>query len=597
MLIGKEMMIKRVLVLTAAMLVALVCTVQAGPLSGDYEGAIAVTPRAFESGELVIDLTSRLAVNYTSYGWSVSANSTFTLAGLSKQVFSIFGTLGAFVLSSTITFDPLIAESITYTLAEGEAYQRQLVTGVTSTGVPTAWTKSIWNCAEYDRTITYGPAAFESWQASAQTSLWGVNFDWLFYLKGNDFAATSVSGEWIYGNPYIDWMSVQTQTGSYTASTCLPQYGFGSKFTLSALVSDVRVTSRTYFNLEEYSYNELMAQAHEKTHLADTLALGGSYYLPKVSGETYQIGFTREFITLEGMTLGCANVDLGLSFSRDGFDWLNILLTDIDIEGLPLLSFDTLVTFATQTKLIVVEPTIMFGANGCFTFHLALDWSLTGFSVNGLIINGFSMSYVWNGIAFASATSFNPVYESLGGYYLAAPVRSPTTYGFFVPDKYFSKDSFSVDIDCTASTGTGYYKQICFPEEYYEIWEKFSIQASSDGCCGGKTQWKVTAYFGHRKAMIADSFWFWYKDEDGNSYQYNAWTPATRTEPVVSDCEDDAVTYGVAYYDADGNTLFGLVKTDIDVIIPISTSIDLAFGTTIDVYGWEGLKLGLSLSW
>ena len=167
------------------MLLALVCTVQAGSLSGDYEGAIEVTPSALAFGELVSDLTSRLVVNYRSYGWSINSNSNFTLAGFSKQEFSIFGTLGAFVLSSTITFDPLIAESITYTLAEGEAYQRQLVTGVTSTGVQTAWTKSIWNCAKYDRKIIYGPAAFESWQASAQTSLWGVNFDWLFYLKGN----------------------------------------------------------------------------------------------------------------------------------------------------------------------------------------------------------------------------------------------------------------------------------------------------------------------------------------------------------------------------------------------------------------------------
>jgi len=591
-------MTKRVLaVLTGAMVLALVCAVQAEPLSGDYEATIGFTPSALVFGELVIDLTSRLAVNYTSYGWSANSSSTFTLAGFSKQGFSIFGTLGAFVLSSTIIFDPLIAESITYTLAEGEAYQRQSVTGVTSTGVTTGWTKSIWNCARYDTKIAYGPAAFESWQASAQTSLWGVNFDWLFYLKGDDFAATSVSGEWIYGNPYIGWVSVQTQTGSYTASTCLPRYGFGSKFTFSALVSGIHVSSRTYFNLEEYSYNRLMAQAHEKTHLADTLTLGGSYYLPKVNGETYKIGFTREFITLEGMMLGCANIDLGLSLSYDGFDWLKILLTDIDIEGLPLLSFGTSVTFATQAKSIVVEPTITVGANGCFTFHLALDRSLTGFSVNGLIINGFSMTYVWNGITFTSATSFNPVYESLGGYYLAAPVKSPTTYGFFVPDKEFSKDSFSVDIGCCANTGTGYYKQICFPEEYYEIWEAFSIQASSDGCCGGISRLKVTPYFGHHKALIADSFWFWYKDEDGNSYQYNPLTPATRTEPVLSDCEDDAVTYGAAYCDTDGNSLFDLVKTDVDVAIPISTSIDLSFGTTINVYGWERLELGFSLSW
>ena len=101
--------------------------------------------------------------------------------------------------------------------------------------------------------------------------------------------------------------------------------------------------------------------------------------------------------------------------------------------------------------------------------------------------------------------------------------------------------------------------------------------------------------------MIVDSFWFWYKDEDGNSYQYNPGTPATRTEPAVVTappfCEDDDVTYGVAYYDAPGNTLFGWVKTDASFTFPIGPDFNLSFSAAFDVYGLGELEFGVGFTW
>ena len=592
--------------MTAAVSVALACVVQAGAFSGHWESTIELAPNALVFGELVRDLASQLVVDYTLYGWSVSSDSTFRLAGLCDQVFTIFGSLGAFALSATSTFDPLIAESITYTLAKGVTYQLQSVIGVTSMGASAAWTNSIWNCARYDEKVSYTTGAFSSLQASAQVSLYGVNFEGLFYLKGNDFEAKTFSNKWIHGNPYTDWAGVATQTGTYTASPCLPGYGSGWKLSLSGLAGEIRVTSRTYFNLEEYSFNELMTQLRARTYVADTFTLGGSYYLPKKDGETCQARFTREFLILEGVTLGCTNFDVGLNFTCEGFDWFKLLITGVEL--MPCVSFDALITFSVaqigSSKMVTLEPKVLLGDMGRLSFRLACDYASDSldFSLDALKINGFSFSYTWDGISFVSSTSFNPIYGSLGGYYLAAPVKSPKTYGFFIPDKDFPKDSFCSGTDCTESTGTGYYMQACFPEEYYEIWEKISIQATGDGCCGGNYTCGVSTYFGDRKTLIPDSFWFWYKDEDGNSYQYNPGTPTTRTEPAVSGsappyCEDDDVSYGVAYYDADENTLLGLVKTDVDVVIPISTSIDLAFGAAIDVYGWERFELGFSLSW
>lgn len=550
------------------------------------------------------DVTSTVSVKYALAGWEFGSKSTYDLDGLALQEFTANGHLGAFNIDSVLKFDPHVASSITYALPGNTTYQTQSVTGVTSTGSPATWTQSIWNCVTLDETIAY-TAAFSSLEAYAQTFLYGMNLEWLFYLKGDDFEAKTMTGKWVYGNPFAfcgpSAGMVLAQTASCTVTTCVPRHGTGWKYTFSGIIGDILITSRSYFNLEEYTYNELMAKAYAKTYLADTLKMGGSYYLPKVGGETCQVGFTREFITLEGMNLGCANFDVGLSLDCSvGFEWLKILLTDMELS--PSLSFDALLEFGfNQTgsyKAIAIEPKVKIGNTGCFSFQLALDYTgtTTAFSLNALKINGISMSYSWNGLAFTSVTSFNPVYGSLGGYYLADDVASPTTYGFFIPDKNFTKDKFDT------STGKGYYTQVCFPEEYYDLWEMLILEGQGDGCCGGRYNWAIKTYFGDRKVLIADSFWFWYKDEDGHSYQYNPGTPATRTEPAVLGsgapyCEDDDVTYGVAYYDAPGDTLFGWVKTDAELYIPISANFDLTFSMAVNVYGLEGLKFGFSFRW
>ncbi len=602
-------LLKRLWYFTVVLLVTLGAAVTAEPLSGELEleSTIKLAPSPLIFGALTGDISLELAIDYTLHGWELGSESTFKLDGFDEQEFTVSGRVGGYALDSSIAFDPLITESVVYILARGVSYQTQSVTGANSAGASMTWTNSIWNCATYDKNVTYGSAAFSSLQASAQVSLYGVNFEGLFYLKGNDFEAETVSGKWVYGNPYTDWANVVTQTGSYTASACLPRYGIGGKFTLTGAVGDMHVTSRTYFNLEEYSFNELMTEAKKKTYLEDTFILGGSYYLPEKDGETCATRFTREFLTFKGMTLGCVQLNAGLNITCEGFDWFKVLITDIDLSS--YLSFDALITFsvgqASSSKTIALEPNIRFGDMACFTVHLDWDYTATTSksSIAALNVNGLSMSYTWNGLTFFSATSFNPVYESSGGYYLGAPVTSPTTYGFFVPDKNFAKTDFCIDATtCGIGWGKGYYVQVCYPEEYYDIWELIGLQATGDGCCGEDYSWEVVLYFGDRKTLIVDSFWFWYKDEYGNSYQYNAGTPATRTEPFVSGsakpyCEDNDVTYGVAYYDAPGNSLFGWVKAEVDAVIPIFSRVDITPGIAVTVYGWEELKVGFSFSW
>jgi len=586
--------VTRACFVTAVLLLTLTWGVTATSLCGKWETIIDFDPSGSVFKGFLEDISSTLTMDYTLDSWVLGSESVFNLSGFGLQKFTASGKLDAFTIDSTLQFDPMITKSATYALASGESYQTQSVASVSSTGTPATWSDLIWNCAQLDETITYTQSAFSSLKANAQVSLLGMNFEWLFYLKGNDFETKTVTGKWVYGDPYDDWENVVTQTGSYTASACLPRYGAGSKLTLSGTAGDMLITSHTYFNLEEYSYNELMTLAYAKTYIKDTFKLGGSYYLPRVTGETWDATFTREFITLEGMSLGCAEFSVGLNMTCEGFDWFKILVTDIKVFS--FLSLDTLITFTTTEQEIFLEPVLCLGDTGCITIHLDLDWDATAASLNGLIFNGISTSYNWNGLTFSSATSFNPVLGP-SGYYLAADVNSRTTYGFFIPDKNFAKEEF----DWT--TGVGYYTEVCYPEEYYDIWEMFTIETSAEGCCGGGYKWEVNTYFGDRKTLIADSFWFWYKDEDGNSYAYNTTnTPAKATPPTVSGsakpyCEDDDVNYGVAYYDADENTLFGWVKTDMDLVIPISSCIHLTFGMAVNVYGWDELELGFVVSW
>ena len=584
--------VKRGWLVLALISVAFVFQCVAAPLSGSFDTSISIVPSGTVFSDSSVVLSANCTVAYSLNGWTVESETTYDDDGLAGQEFTAVGWLGAFTIDSTVRFNPRVETSATYVFPSSACLQTQSVTGVTDTGLSSHWGNPIWNCLVLTKTSEYRPA-FSSLELSAQTSLYGTNLEGLFYLKGNDVGETTVSGKWIYGNPYGFCApgTYVTQTGSHTISSCLPRCGSGWKFTISGMLGDILLTSRAYFNLEEYSYNELMTLAKVKTHTADELALGGVYYLPKVGGETCNVTFTRQYITLEGITFGCAQVDVGVNFSCSGFDWFKVLVTDIDV--LPILSLDALIKFSTAEKTFSLDPNLTIAGNSCISFKLAWDWDAAGSMLAGLKINGVSLSYAWGNVTFATMTSFNPVYDSLGGYYLAAPVVSPTKYGFFVPDTSFGKDTFDTD------TAVGYYTQVCYPDEYYDIWEAAIISTQGDGCCGGSYSFRITTYFGDRKLLEVNSFGFLYADEDGDSYGYN---PVDITTPAVLGsavpyCEDDAVNYGVGYYDAPANTLFGWVKTDAAIVIPISASFDLTFSSAINIYGWEKLELGFSVSW
>jgi hypothetical protein len=546
-----------------------------------------------------------MGVSYRLSGWVFSTDWSFDQDGPRASEFSAVGPLGALTIASVMTFDPRVAVSATYTPSCIGCIQTQSIVGVDSSGSSAAWTHSVWDCVELEEVLTTRPA-FSSLEARAYVSLFGVDIESLFYLKGDDFGPTTVTGKWVYGDPF-KFCSPSTpcsftQTASYTASSslCEPRFGSGWKFTLSGSFGNVLVTSRSYFNLEEYTLNQLMAKARLKQRLEDTLAMGGVYYLPKADGETCDVRFTRQYITLEQMGFGCLELDVGISLLCSGFEWARFLISNIDLG--PWIGLDTLMTFSMSPtgsrKTVELEPELKIGSSACVGFELVIQQlgTSSGTALDGVRLNGIRFSYDWNGIRFTEVTSFNPAYEALGGFYLAAPVASKTTHAFFVPDPVFAKNEFDT------STGEGYYKQVCYPEEWYDIRELISLEGSGDSCCGGGLQWAANIYFGDRKLLIADSFWFWYADEDGNSYQYNTTGNVNASAPAILGgdppyCEDDDVSYGASYYDAPGDTLLGWIKADVSLQMTVAPGLELSFAMGVTVYGWESLTLGVSASW
>jgi len=582
------------------------------PLSMDLSFSLAVNPMASVCNPSHrLSLSGQLTLSYTLSAWDLTSISEFDRYGLAEQELRMTGFLGAFDFDATMDFDARVPTLSVYSYP-ASAIQIESVTTVNSAGSATRWSQSIWGCAT--PTIKITPvSAFSTLEAYTHTFLYGLNLDLLLYIKGDEGPKTVTGNSW-YGTPYpfaCGGPSAQTfhleQLGSYNVGACVPRCGSGWKMSCSGMIGGALFCANAYFNLEEHSLDEVLLKQHAAVDLADSLLLGGSYYLPWTTGETCSGAFNRSYITLNGVTLGCANLDIGLNMTCEGFEWFKILASDV--RAVPFIDLDLLWEFAiTETgsiKTVTVEPEISIDQLDCFSFRLHLGHSLDqgGLAIGGIELKGWSISINSDALSFLAITSLDPRYESLGGVYVASDVSSPKQHGFFIPDKNYSKETFITGVEPGASiddAGEGYYRLVCLSEEYYDIYEALKLAGSSDACCGGSLRWALDAFFGHRKVLIADSFWFWYKDEDGYSFKYN--TPPTASEPAVLGssppyCEDDNVTYGALYCAAPGDTLLGWVRTAASLNVPLGANCSLGTGVSFTKYGWESVSITANVSW
>jgi hypothetical protein len=150
-------------------------------------------------------------------------------------------------------------------------------------------------------------------------------------------------------------------------------------------------------------------------------------------------------------------VDVSLSLSAaDGFDGITFSLDDVALPGLPFLAFDLDLTFSTQTegKVLTIVPTINLDSD-CIIIYAELVTGSSDWIITGLNIYGVGLMYSWNGLSFASYSSFDP-------------------------DK---------NADLTGES---------------EYWEVFTITNSTDSCCGGGFEFSVSTYFSCDSTALFD---------------------------------------------------------------------------------------------
>ena len=178
---------KKALVLTLAFALGLGFAAFAGPLSGSWNLSISIDPGATQAGDLFVDLSTSLAVDYTVAGWVFGSSSTFDTIGWSAQSFTAAGVLGAFTFDSTMNFKPRTVTSVTWDFNNsGGTLLNSTIIGLIVPLVSPSDIAHFSECWVTDTDyVTYGySAAFDDWTVTGAVSIAGVSFEGLFFLEG-----------------------------------------------------------------------------------------------------------------------------------------------------------------------------------------------------------------------------------------------------------------------------------------------------------------------------------------------------------------------------------------------------------------------------
>jgi len=303
---------KKAIVIAITMMLGLGLTALAGPLSGSWASSLVVDPAASS----FTSLSSTLAVDYTVSGWTFGSSSSFTLDGFSSQSFTAGGSFGAFTLSSTMTFNPMAVTEKIYTafwVDEDTSTQT-----FSTTICPITYT-------------TTTEPMFLMWKTEGSISIGGVEIGALFYLDQSNFDVTLTD--------YVTLLTDKVVAVTHLADAYICDSrvnGSGWRFKVAGAIGDITATSYTYFNLNEADASTLRCPA-----------VGKSGTLTIASADC-TAAFTEQYVLLEGIALGCATVDAGLSILCTGFDFVSLVVSDVIIGE--WLELDFGLTFALTEK-------------------------------------------------------------------------------------------------------------------------------------------------------------------------------------------------------------------------------------------------------
>ncbi len=570
---------KKALVVAMVMVLGLGALAFAGPLTGEWDTSISLDPSATAMSAFFTDFSSSLDVDYVVGGWTFGSSTAFTLDGFSSQSFTASGVLGAFTFDSTMNFNPMAVTKKVYTYP-----------------AMTQTTSKVAGCLLDTVTIakTTKPA-FTDWTVTGSVSIAGVAFEGLFYLDGGTSAVTET--------PLLRWNGTAwEQTSSRTIAGTAG--GSGWRFSVSGTAGDATITSLTYFNLSESDATASTTGVLNSSCLS--IGKSGSYSIAKPG---CGVGFSEEYITIEGISFGCMNLDLAVDVTCSGFHYFKALVSDITF--LPWISLDAGVKFTTTSKEFSLCGSLISSADKCFSIDAALTTSDN--DVTGIAIYGISMSYDFGGgITVSSDTAFNTTKHSIAGNVYSS---QKTTFFFPLTGLY---NTTTCGTSCCATTGgndhypsinndgVGYYNAKCYANEYYKIWESFGIEATGDSCCGGSYDITVDTYFGDQ--MVLDGFAWAYSFTNADtttynvskSYTWGANPPTITLKPVKVGTDTcwykEALGYNKHYSAGTATTLFNWAKTEISGSFDLASNFSLTGGLSVSAYGWGSLSFGFGFT-
>jgi len=573
---------KKVFVIAITMILGLGLAAFAGPLSGSWATTLVVDPAA----SIFTSLTSTLAVDYTVSGWTFGSSSGFTLSGFSDQSFTAGGSFGAFTLSSTMTFNPMFVTGKDYS-----AFWIAVGAGAATQTFPTT-------ICPITYTKTTEPR-FVTWKTEGSVSIAGVELGALFYIDNSNYDVVLTD----YLTELVSAASTTTLHDAYSCASYLN--GSGWRFSVGGSIGDITATSYTYFNLTETDLSSL------STAYCPTVGKSGTLHIAVADCAP---AFTEEYILLEGIALGCATIDAGLSITCHDFGYLALVARDIAIGG--WLELDFGLTFTTTAKSYDFCLTAAMPGSDCFTIEFGLnngtDPDDTG-SIDSIDFYGIGFTYDWDGITFTSYTerSANSALFSTAGAW--SYMNSSTTNSYLIP--YAGRniaclDAEGVSQDATYyTTGQGYYELDCVYTERYKLWEKFIIDIDADACCGGALDLTISTWFGDHEELAWYAYYVYAMATEVTPADATKWlfggplATAVANDFVIADefpavdateYEDaESVVTSTGYVAGDA-TLFSWAKTEVDASVGVASNITLDLGFNVSAFGWESLEVGFT---
>jgi len=599
-----------------------------------------------------ITFSSDLEIDYTIGGWTFKSITGFTADGYDSQSFTAGGIVGAFTFSSTMNFLPAATLTKTTTTSYGGSTYNLAIPWISwpFRGLPA----NLATVVETELEVITSGVAFDDWTVEGSVSIAGVSFEALFFMENwvGTLETTETPTYWyelrtqtpalilgpalVYSlnpvPPATGWNYYMPQSGSYTVVEDQVTWGAGWRFKVAGSFGDVTLTSYTYFNLIEGF--DMDADPDTKSFARDgdfTISIGDQ-----------EVRFTEEYITLEGMSLGCLTWDAALRITCDhGFEYFSLWFKDIYLMCCGI-STDFEIDFYLADKTVELFPTITTDWT-CIEPTIEFDLSDDKSIINGINLTALSAEIALNGVTFSSNTYFDSsLYDQVDNgttedtYILVPAIPSPTT----IP---------SVD-----TTGGGYYEvhKISFTDDYITTWEDFTITVDGDACCGGAFEISLTTAFGWRYTETLAEFGYWYETNTpwggvgagtidhgqglywdvagtygaaGGWYTYSD-TPGadgasqllfwpgcgniptlnvdvaysnliglSGTAPVVyvagTAAQLRALNHGTTVTAA-ANGLFSWAKSEVDTKIGVGSNFTLTFGLAIDYYGWDSVSFG-----